>query len=862
MDTTAQNGGINGNLTHTTQSNQVLTPITNGAASNPQPATIGDPKTFTTTNCNAWGFAIPKTEANSPISPVVVVNNWNDTYAIQTNTQADSAANIYRFSAVQPTGQALNPIKSSTKPGNSTPDNTNLYFAACGGGSTGIPITGHYTATINLSAIANMPIDPPIITSITPNFGLLAGGTTITIHGQNFTTNPADPTNPDNALVTNVTIDSNTCTNLTIVSDTELTCVTPSGTAGLKDVVLQGPVGDYTKAQAFTYDNPTMQTFTPTWCKSLAQGQIVTLPDARDNKEYKIKKMPDNKCWMYDNLGYTGNTAAEMTAGGHTAGPGVLIETTSGSTWDTSNSTRNFVNNSTAAVTVDSGGTRCTSTETGSGTMQSVCGNQVLYNFCAANGLDSSTVPSCANANRDTEGTGMSSAGIVGAEGGKGGESKGSGGSSICPAGWRLPVGRVGSDNSKNEWAILNGSFYHNTLSAPDTNSYSGYWEPKGTDIPAGGANNLAAFGTVSSGLFYSAGGIGLYRQSITAYWWTSSLYSTGTGAYTSVTSDGVNPGANYNSNKNRGFSVRCVIDSTPANMQEVTRDYVDLLQVGEIIHVKDARDNKTYALKKMPDEKVWMLDNLAYIGGGNNTYNDVANGLIETTSGNTWDKTSTTRNYVNNSTEAVTVGSGTRCTDTETGSGTMQSVCGNRILYNFCAANGLDGSTTPTCLEVSDTTNTTGMSSIGVVGATGGKGGESKGGGGSSICPAGWRLPVGRVGASDDSKNEWAILNGSLYSNAPSAPDTGNYYGYWEPKGTVIPTGGADNLAAFGAVSAGLFDPGSGLGRQSTRAYWWSPSLYSAGGGASATIISGNVYPGTNDSNKFYGFAVRCVWP
>ena len=49
-----------------------------------------------------------------------------------------------------------------------------------------------------------------------------------------------------------------------------------------------------------------------------------------------------------------------------------------------------------------------------------------------------------------------------------------------------------------------------------------------------------------------------------------------------------------------------------------------------------DARDNRTYWVQKLSDGKCWMLTNLAYAGGGSNTYNDVktitnGNGLANT---------------------------------------------------------------------------------------------------------------------------------------------------------------------------------------------------------------------------------------
>ena len=68
----------------------------------------------------------------------------------------------------------------------------------------------------------------PTITSITPDNGPTAGGTTVTITGTNFTqTVSAGPT---------VKIGGNAATNVVLVSTTTITCNTPAGTLGAKDV--------------------------------------------------------------------------------------------------------------------------------------------------------------------------------------------------------------------------------------------------------------------------------------------------------------------------------------------------------------------------------------------------------------------------------------------------------------------------------------------------------------------------------------------------------------------------------------------------------------------------------------------------
>mgnify|MGYP000485198272 CR=1 FL=1 len=74
---------------------------------------------------------------------------------------------------------------------------------------------------------------------------LLAGGTAITITGTNFLNG------------TTVTIGGVACLTIIIVSDTTITCITPAGTAGAKNVAVIGPdLATATAIGAFTYQAP------------------------------------------------------------------------------------------------------------------------------------------------------------------------------------------------------------------------------------------------------------------------------------------------------------------------------------------------------------------------------------------------------------------------------------------------------------------------------------------------------------------------------------------------------------------------------------------------------------------------------
>lgn len=94
-------------------------------------------------------------------------------------------------------------------------------------------------------------LDPAVVTSITPNIGSSAGGTPVTIVGDNFT----------GATVVN--IGGNPATSVVVVNDETITCVTPAGTPGLADVQVIGLGGDDTLEDGYEYVIPARVTQVP-----------------------------------------------------------------------------------------------------------------------------------------------------------------------------------------------------------------------------------------------------------------------------------------------------------------------------------------------------------------------------------------------------------------------------------------------------------------------------------------------------------------------------------------------------------------------------------------------------------------------
>jgi IPT/TIG domain len=101
----------------------------------------------------------------------------------------------------------------------------------------------------------------PTITSITPSFGILTGGTTITITGTNL------------SGTSSITIGGVAATNITNVSSTSVTAVTPAGTVGAKTISLTTPGGTGTSTFTYVTQIPKIQnyaSYNPTSTSSLS----------------------------------------------------------------------------------------------------------------------------------------------------------------------------------------------------------------------------------------------------------------------------------------------------------------------------------------------------------------------------------------------------------------------------------------------------------------------------------------------------------------------------------------------------------------------------------------------------------------
>ncbi len=125
----------------------------------------------------------------------------------------------------------------------------------------------------------------PVITSVTPAFGSLSGGTRVTIYGNNFS-ETADTT---------ITFDGITATNFAVISNNTITATTPAHNAGAVTVRVKNRYGEATLGKAFTYYQSGAAQPTPILTKvfpasgATRGGQAITLSGANFTPESTVK---------------------------------------------------------------------------------------------------------------------------------------------------------------------------------------------------------------------------------------------------------------------------------------------------------------------------------------------------------------------------------------------------------------------------------------------------------------------------------------------------------------------------------------------------------------------------------------------
>ena len=151
--------------------------------------------------------------------------------------------------SISPDGSTIYVATNSNSNGSLALNATNLddsYLFTIGSGPVGVAATG-WGAYFALNGSAQLAVAsiPPTVTSVTPNSGPTAGGTSITIVGTEFL-----------AGQTSATIGGIPLLGVTVVNSTTITATTPPGAAGAANITVTVGLGSASLTGAFTYVPP------------------------------------------------------------------------------------------------------------------------------------------------------------------------------------------------------------------------------------------------------------------------------------------------------------------------------------------------------------------------------------------------------------------------------------------------------------------------------------------------------------------------------------------------------------------------------------------------------------------------------
>ena len=278
---------------------------------------------------------------------------------------------------------------------------------------------------------------------------------------------------------------------------------------------------------------------------------------------------------------------------------------------------------------------------------------------------------------------------------------------------------------------------------------------------------------------------------------------------------------------ENHNFTIRYFNPSTTTSMQEFTGTTCGSMSVGDIVSLTDERNGQTYRIKKMEDNKCWMVDNLKYAGEANT---DLAN--VDGTYGLVYNNESGKYNTVD----------GTR---TQSTANSDKAFYNSPMSASYCYGTSIQSSYTKCGYLYNWYAATAGTGTY----ATSTRGTNVSG----SICPTGWRLPSATSDGSTATGNgtsytaaDFPVLNASMNAGSLTTGSISNsYYAGWQFTG------------AWSGVFSGYWD--NGFYYQGSDGYYWSSTANSSTNAWVLYFSSSYVSPARGGS-KWYGFAVRCV--
>lgn len=293
-------------------------------------------------------------------------------------------------------------------------------------------------------------------------------------------------------------------------------------------------------------------------------------------------------------------------------------------------------------------------------------------------------------------------------------------------------------------------------------------------------------------------------------------------------------------------------------------------LNVGDVTALTDARDDQTYAVAKLADGKCWMIENLRLEADGTSTtaQRDLSQGYGSSFIGLAnaeapWSVGATNENsvYYNG-------------TKSEGGTATVDLYLpgvyseGYRFprYNNYNTRNRADNSTGNNMNTYFYGNYYTWAAAIADTGYYSTNNGSVTT---NSLCPTGWRLPIGGDINNRLNSDLWRLIVSNLnHGVAPStydANDTGRLRPYYSSVDSGVNVSKAVRTYPNNFTFSGLISYGSTIYRGSIGSYWVSTAVNNTNV-YGLVIDAGTVIPATNyyysglSINKSYGAVVRCL--
>jgi len=287
-------------------------------------------------------------------------------------------------------------------------------------------------------------------------------------------------------------------------------------------------------------------------CSSLADiptsgratlASMTALTDTRDDNVYTVAKLADGKCWMTENLRLDNTVSAATMASGSQGVGGVFTSLPQSADLDWYHQTSNNLYTGLTAYTLPQLNTNNTNMggKNASGTDLSISHNTSndhvqWYSYGNYYSWPAAIADTTAH-NINNE--------IVTS-------------TSICPTGWRLPIGGQSTVNTTGDFYILTKTLMDGTEPNNPNGGYSYYQGTvDGVDLGATASSSLRNYPNnfIYSGVWY---GSSAYTRGSYGYYWSSSASVSSLAYGLTFGSSSVYPGT-YNIYKYYGFAVRCV---------------------------------------------------------------------------------------------------------------------------------------------------------------------------------------------------------------------------------------------------------------------------------------------------------------